>query len=174
MDQCFVGRTARYGFTHPRDRHRPAVAYDARRTGIPRALPRHHSVLTGGLLGLPVVAAIAPFFYLVLLDVHHPRGHPNPRRSPPALLEAGLYARPRVVSLPAPGSPKPSLDVETRLGAPPAVARYSRRSSLDRTRPLVAFFLRFVMGNYRCDFLCVAVHDGPVAQAGADHLGDFP
>ena len=35
----------------------PAVAHDARRAGIHRALPRRHPVLGGGVFGFPLVAA---------------------------------------------------------------------------------------------------------------------
>jgi len=66
------------------------------------------------------------------------------------------------------------MDVERRFRDHPQMARHSRGSSLDRARPLVAFLLRSSMGHQRRDFLCAVVYDEPVAEVGADYLGDFP
>ena len=54
------------------------------------------------------------------------------------------------------------------------MAGHSGRSPLDRARPLVAFFLRSVMGNQRRDFLRAAVLDRPVAEAVPTAWAVFP
>ena len=82
--------------------------------GVQNFILRHPGVARSSRAvysGFPLWPRLLHCFNLFFI-VYHPRRHPNPRRSPPPLLEAGLHAWHRVVSLPARSSARPDLEVE--------------------------------------------------------------
>ena len=174
LDQHLVGDTDRSRGARSRDRRGPELARASQRAGIHQGLSRHRPVRALGRFRLPVVAAATALPEHALHDVHHPRGHPDPGRSPAALLDAGLHARHGLVPLPASGPGRPGLDLEGRFGDHPALARHSRRSPFDRACPLVAFLHRDAVDDQRRRLLRAAFRDRPMAASGPDHLGRVP
>ena len=77
----------------------------------------------------------------------------------------------RMVSLPEGGADRPDLDREGRFGHAPGVAGHSRHPSFHRPCPMVALFDHPAVDDQRHRLLRAAVHDRPVAAAGADDLG---
>ena len=85
------------------------------RAGVHQAISGHRPGRTVGRLRLSLVAAASAFRQHVLHAVHHPGRHPDPGRSPAALLEAGLHAGNRLVPLPGSGPERAGVDLQGRF-----------------------------------------------------------
>ena len=82
--------------------------------------------------------SVAALLQPVLHDLHHPRRHPDPVRSPPAVLDPAFDPGPGLVSDPKAGPGGPAVDGQAGFDQPSGPGRAARPSPLDRPGALVA------------------------------------
>src|SRR5215470_4331456 len=121
----------------------------------------------------PPMDAMYAFFQPVSHVPDYASGNPNSGRPSAPVLERELHTGHGVVSFSASCSDRADLDGQGRLCDATGMARHSRLTSFDRPRPLVAFLVRFAMGNQRGGFLRDALRQRPVGKTGTTHVGDF-
>src|SRR5215469_4499065 len=136
------------------------------------ALPGSHR-FTSGMARFSPMAAMYAFFQPVSHVPDYPGGNSNSGRPSALVLERELHTGHGVVSFSASCPHRPDLDGQGRLRNDTRMARHSGHSPFDRSRPLVAFLMRFAMGNQWGGLLCDALRQRPVGETGATHVGRF-